>query len=56
MHFQIDLPKNSRYGLFPLPEVDSDSDPNADYCTMQDFSIGSEFDSDTDAVPFVYMS
>ena len=31
-------------GLFPLP--DSDSDSGMDSCTMQDFSIGSDFDSD----------
>ena len=32
------------YGLFPLPDSDSDSD--TDSCTMQDFSIGSDSDSD----------
>ena len=30
------------YGLFPLPESDSDSDS----CTMQKFSTGSDPDSD----------
>ena len=30
------------YGLVPLPETDSDSDS----CTVQDFSTGSDFDSD----------
>ena len=32
------------YGLFPLSDSDSDSD--TDSCTMQDFSIGSDSDSD----------
>ena len=32
------------YGLFPLPEVDSDSDTDTDFCTMQDFSTGSDSD------------
>ena len=30
------------YGLFPLPETDSDSDS----CTVQDFPTGSDSDSD----------
>ena len=32
--------------LFPFPNLDSDSDSDTDYCTMQDFSIGSDSDSD----------
>ena len=32
------------YGLFPLPEADSDSDTNTDSCTMQDFSTGLDSD------------
>ena len=35
-----------RNGLFPLPNSDSDSDSATDSCTMQDFSIGSDSDSD----------
>ena len=37
-----------RNGLFPLPnsDSDSDSDSDTDSCTMQDFSIGSDSDSD----------
>ena len=31
-------------GLFPLPDSDSDSDSDMDFCTMQDFSIGSVSD------------
>ena len=33
-------------GLFPLLDLDSDSDSDTDSCTMQDFSIGSDSDSD----------
>ena len=33
-------------GLFPLPEMDSDLDTNTDSCTMQNFSTGSDSDSD----------
>ena len=36
------------HGLFPLPDSDLDSDS----CTMQDFSIGSDSDSD----PLIEMS
>ena len=36
----------TRYGLFPLPYSDSDSDSVMDSCTMQDFSICSYSDSD----------
>ena len=32
--------------LFPLPNLDSDSDSDTDSCTMHDFSIGSDSDSD----------
>ena len=32
------------YGLFPLPDTDSASDTES--CTMQDFFIGSDSDSD----------
>ena len=39
------------YGLFPL--TDSDSDSDTDSCTMQDFSIGS--DSDSDALIEMYV-
>ena len=35
-----------RNGLFPLPDSDSDSDADTESCTMQDFSIGSDSDSD----------
>ena len=35
-----------RNGLFPPPDSDSDSDADTDSCTMQDFSIGSDSDSD----------
>ena len=31
--------------LFPLPDSDSDLDSDTDFCTMQDFSIGSDSDS-----------
>ena len=33
-------------GLFPLPDSDSDLDSHTDSYTMQDFSIGSDLDSD----------
>ena len=36
--------KGQSNGLFPLP--DSDSDTDTDSCTMQDFSTGSDSDSD----------
>ena len=36
----------SHYGLFPLPEMDSDSDTDTDSCTRQNFSTGSDSDSD----------
>ena len=36
----------SCYGLFPLPEADSDPDTETDSCTMQDFSTGLDSDSD----------
>ena len=37
---------NYSNGLFPLPDLDSDSDSDTDSCTVQDFSIGSDLDSD----------
>ena len=36
-------PTLSPNGLFPMPDSDSDTDS----CTMQDFSIGSDTDSDS---------
>ena len=40
------IQKSNRNGLFPLPDSDSDSDLHMDSYTMQDFSIGSDLDSD----------
>ena len=37
---------NVTNGLFPLPESDSDPDSETNSCIMQDFSIGSDLDSD----------
>ena len=34
------------YGLFTLPDPDSDPYSNSDSCTMQKFHIGSDPDSD----------
>ena len=33
-------------GLYPLPDSDSDLDSDTESCTMQDFSIGLDLDSD----------
>ena len=33
-------------GLFPLSDLDFDSDSDTDSCTMQDFSLGMDLDSD----------
>ena len=33
-------------GLFPLLDSDSDSNSDTESCTMQDFTIGSDSDSD----------
>ena len=40
------IPLSLSYGLFPLPNSDSDSDSDMDSCTKQEFSIGSDLDSD----------
>ena len=37
---------NDVYGLFTLPDPDSDPYLDTDYCTMHKFPIGSDSDSD----------
>ena len=42
-------------GLFPPMETETETDSPTDFCTMQVFSTGSDPETETDAVPYVYM-